>query len=94
MEVMPADESKRGRPKAAPAAKPKSVARVRTSRKPSAQAPDPISDPMIVRAEPVDLTDMIATTAYFLAAGRHFMPGRELDDWLEAERRVQALLNG
>lgn len=35
-----------------------------------------------------DLTPMIATMAYFLAAERHFAPGHELDDWLEAERRV------
>jgi hypothetical protein len=27
-------------------------------------------------------------TAYFIAAERNFAPGRELDDWLEAERRV------
>lgn len=35
-----------------------------------------------------DLTPMIATMAYFLAAERQFAPGHELDDWLEAERRV------
>jgi hypothetical protein len=37
-----------------------------------------------------DLAGLIATTAYFLAAERNFAPGRELDDWLEAERRVLA----
>lgn len=35
-----------------------------------------------------DPTPMIATMAYFLAAERQFAPGHELDDWLEAERRV------
>jgi hypothetical protein len=28
---------------------------------------------------------MIATAAYYLAERRGFAPGRELDDWLEAE---------
>lgn len=36
----------------------------------------------------IDLTGKIATTAFFLAADRNFAPGHELDDWLEAERRV------
>ena len=57
-------------------------------------APAASPKPAATRTEPVELTDMIATTAYFLAAERHFIPGRELDDWLEAERRVHALLNG
>ena len=39
----------------------------------------------------VDLNHMIATTAFYLAAERGFAPGHELDDWLEAERRVRAL---
>lgn len=38
---------------------------------------------------PADMTAMIATAAYYLAAGRNFSPGHELDDWLEAERRLQ-----
>lgn len=49
------------------------------------------------KAEPVaavqpphtDMTAAIATEAYYLAAERNFAPGHELDDWLEAERRVQ-----
>lgn len=36
-----------------------------------------------------DMNALIATTAYYLAAERNFMPGHELDDWLEAERRVR-----
>lgn len=35
-----------------------------------------------------ELNHMIATTAYFLAEERGFTPGHELEDWLEAERRV------
>jgi hypothetical protein len=38
--------------------------------------------------------DMVATAAYYLAAARNFMPGHELDDWLEAERNVRARLYG
>jgi hypothetical protein len=37
-----------------------------------------------------DPVSTIATTAYYLAAERNFAPGHELDDWLEAERRVQS----
>jgi len=42
-------------------------------------------------AQSPDLHDMIATAAFYLAAERSFAPGRELDDWLEAERRIKAL---
>jgi hypothetical protein len=41
-----------------------------------------------------ELGGMIATAAYYLAAARNFMPGHELDDWLEAERTVRARLDG
>jgi hypothetical protein len=37
---------------------------------------------------------MIATAAYFRAAARNFTPGRELEDWLEAERSVHASRQG
>ena len=43
---------------------------------------------------PPDLNAAIATTAFYLAADRGFAPGGELDDWLEAERRVRALQPG
>jgi hypothetical protein len=33
--------------------------------------------------------EMIRTAAYLLAERRGFCPGRELDDWLEAEREVE-----
>jgi len=32
--------------------------------------------------------EMIRTAAYLLAERRGFGPGRDLDDWLEAERQV------
>ena len=33
--------------------------------------------------------EMIRTAAYLLAERRGFCPGRELDDWLEAEREIE-----
>jgi hypothetical protein len=39
-----------------------------------------------------DLHGVIERAAYELAAQRSFMPGHEMDDWLEAERRVKATL--
>jgi hypothetical protein len=35
---------------------------------------------------------LIAETAYFKAERRGFAPGRAVDDWLEAEREVEAAL--
>ena len=32
-----------------------------------------------------DRLNCIATAAYYIAEARGFSPGRELDDWLEAE---------
>ena len=34
---------------------------------------------------------MIAEAAYYCAEKRGFEPGRELEDWLEAEARIDAL---
>jgi Protein of unknown function (DUF2934) len=45
--------------------------------------------------EPIDghrRQAMIAEAAYYRAERRHFDPGHELDDWLEAERAVERLL--
>lgn len=33
---------------------------------------------------------MIATAAYFRAEARGFVPGREMEDWLAAERELDA----
>ena len=32
--------------------------------------------------------DKVAETAYFIAQGRGFIPGMELDDWIQAETIV------
>ena len=39
-----------------------------------------------------ELRGMIAMAAYYRAVERHFAPGHELDDWLAAERQINALL--
>lgn len=36
----------------------------------------------------------IATAAYFKAQARGFSPGREIDDWLEAESEYRQALDG
>ncbi|NLG75169.1 MAG: DUF2934 domain-containing protein [Xanthomonadaceae bacterium] len=70
------------------ARKPRAEARVETLPAASAAGavtPTPSAD---------ELRGMIATAAYYLAAERNFSPGHELDDWLEAERRIHATLFG
>lgn len=49
------------------------------------------------KTTPVEITSeerwrMIAVAAYHKAEKRGFAPGGETDDWLEAEREVDALL--
>lgn len=39
-----------------------------------------------------DRRQMIAEAAYFKAEKRGFLPGRALDDWLEAEREIDEAL--
>jgi len=59
-------------------------------------APSPSArKPLTAAATEVALADRdrrrrIAEAAYFLAERRHFAPGHEVDDWLEAERAVGA----
>jgi hypothetical protein len=37
---------------------------------------------------------LIAEAAYLRAASRHFEPGHEVDDWLSAEKAVNAQFGG
>lgn len=37
--------------------------------------------------------DEIAEAAYFLSEARGFVPGHELDDWVAAEREIDARLS-
>ena len=100
MDVTPATPAKRSRAKTNGPATEK-VAKS-TTKKPRASARKPRVDTLTAATEavvtvapsPQDLQGMIATAAYYLAAERNFSPGRELDDWLEAERRIRATLFG
>jgi hypothetical protein len=60
------------------------------SAKKKAAAPEPVVLEMLPEP-PMDLTGTIATAAFYLAAERNFAPGHELDDWLEAERRIRGI---
>jgi hypothetical protein len=74
----------RAKAKTASTTSKESAAKAR-ARKPAAVPPAEMSES---EAPAIDVIRMIATTAYFIAAERNFEPGHELDDWLEAERRV------
>ena len=78
------DPTKRPRTKAAAAA-PKTSRKTLTARKKTPEVLEMTPD------APTDLTGMIATAAFYLAADRNFAPGHELDDWLEAERRIRGI---
>ena len=41
-----------------------------------------------------DRNACIAQSAYFIAKHRGFVPGHELEDWLQAENEVDARLSG
>jgi hypothetical protein len=94
MEVNPGTSAKRPRAKAkdAAAAEGAAAAKKPSTRKKAAVAKSKPAE-MPMAAAPLSeatLNGMIATAAYFLAAERDFAPGRELDDWLEAERRIRS----
>lgn len=46
--------------------------------------------PVTAPGEPVSKA-MIAEAAYYRAEKRGFEPGKELEDWLEAEKEIDAL---
>jgi hypothetical protein len=73
---------------AAAAAKPKK------SRSRKTQAAEATAPALTAMPTPEEIKEMIAKAAYFLAEERNFSPGHELDDWLEAERRIHATLFG
>ena len=81
------------RPRSKTASKAAGPRKTLTTRKKAATIDVPSAAPVVVEMTPdppQDLNSMIATAAFYLAADRDFTPGRELDDWLEAERRVLA----
>jgi hypothetical protein len=96
MEVNPGTATKRSRakakdPVAAEAAAPTKKRSTRKKATPTIEAEAiPVLSTSIEVPSEATLTSMIATAAYFLAAERGFAPGHELDDWLEAERRIRS----
>lgn len=74
---------------APPAKKPRAPRKTLTIKSAAAETTPGVPEP-----SSEELGGMIATAAYYLAAARNFMPGHELDDWLEAERSVRAKLYG
>ena len=52
------------------------------------------SPPSAINISAEERWRMIATTAYLKAEARNFAPGHETDDWLEAEKEVDALIKG
>jgi hypothetical protein len=58
---------------------------------PEALIPDVVrTDLQQSRVESVDREGRIARRAYELAAARGFEPGHELEDWLQAEKEIDA----
>lgn len=105
MDVTPGTPAKRSRAKTnepanQKAAKPTATKKPRASRRKAAvETSAPVTEAIVATAPSMapstdDLQGMIATAAYYLAAERNFSPGRELDDWLEAERRIRSTLFG
>lgn len=104
MEMSPdSSPAKRTRARPKVASKTPVEAKPAAAKKPRAPRKSPTTDttqaemPMVavpVEAMPEDVGSMVATAAYYLAAARNFAPGYELDDWLEAERKVHAKLYG
>ena len=102
MEVNTGTPAKRGRAKvktpaaevtktaATPAKKPRATKKVTVSTVTVTSAPV-LAAPVRHRPSADELRGMIAMAAYYRAVDRHFAPGHELDDWLAAERQINAL---
>lgn len=92
MQVSPEGPRKRSRTKSEEATTTSAPAAARKPRKKktAATAPEAATPEVVAMTslEGPELQAAIAQTAYFIAAERNFAPGRELDDWLEAERRM------
>ncbi len=73
----------------------KKTATSKTSKKkPSASKKTKGSMPGTISISREERWRMIATTAYLKAEARNFSPGHEMEDWLAAEREVDALIGG
>jgi hypothetical protein len=63
------------------------------AQRPAKTAPDaPASKAPDSRLSPEDVYRLIQESAYFKAKARGFEPGREVQDWIEAEAEVRLRL--
>lgn len=69
----------------------KQTVKPKASKKKSAKTP---SHPSELSVSPEERWKMIAVAAYLKAEKRGFSPGYEFDDWNQAEKEIDALLNG
>ena len=72
----------------------KKTAASSVKKKPDASSKGKKSAASAVEITPEERWRMIATTAYLKAEARDFAPGHEKDDWLKAEKEVDALIRG
>jgi hypothetical protein len=52
----------------------------------------PAAEARALARTPEEREQMVAVAAYYRALRRNFEPGRELEDWIEAEAEVDATL--
>jgi len=97
MEITPVTPAVRTtKVRAAKTAVPKSSSKAAptvTAKSPTAVRKRKVPAKEVVSSAAPDLTHMIATAAYYLAEQRRFTPGRELEDWLKAERQILGGIN-
>ncbi|MDP1533624.1 MAG: DUF2934 domain-containing protein, partial [Rubrivivax sp.] len=53
----------------------------------------PTEEPGTGEGEEIDRRALIAETAYFIAEGRGFTPGGDVEDWLAAENSIDLALS-
>lgn len=62
--------------------------------KPDSKASTPMAANLRANVSPDEAKRLIAEAAYYRAKQRGFAPGRELEDWIEAESEVMGRING
>lgn len=88
------------KPAAFTPAKPQMAASLQAATRPAGTKPNSASNPKAVPGgSPSPVTaqmrrSMIAEAAYYIAEQRGFTEGRTLDDWLLAEKQIDAALSG
>jgi len=76
-------------------ATPKPDTKAAAPRKPtSEQRAAPLASNLREGVSPDETKRLIAEAAYYRAKQRGFAPGRELEDWIEAESEIMGRVNG